>query len=488
MPDVDRLPAPPLPVGGPWLNCEDPAPWLDSLEGQVLVLGFWTYGCIHCLHMLPVLSRLEERFALAPVQVMSVHTPKFVQEQELEAVRHAVRRHHVQHPVLVDPRRQLRSDFAVKAWPTVVLVDSEGNLREHIQGETTLEDLSSRVEALLAEGRALSHLADEFFDPRREVSDDEHALFYPGKVEASDDRIFVADSGHHRVVIADHEGRVEKVVGSGMPGATDGRWDTASFRDPQGMALVGDHLYVADRANHLLRRVDLDLFWVETVAGTGSLGVQSERSDPDQPRQNALRSPWDLLGVGQHLVIAMAGSHQLWLYDTQVGQIGAWAGSGVEDHVDETLQKAAFAQPSGLCQVGSYLLVADSEVSSVRAVDLREGEVQTVVGHGLFDHGDVDGEGEDVLLQHCMDVAAIGETLYVADTYNSKIKAIDLRTRRCTTAYGLDRPEPLREPAGICAVGERLLVADTDHHRLLWIDPRDAGASELELDFSAVEA
>jgi thiol-disulfide isomerase/thioredoxin len=484
MNDLGRVRAPELPPDGPWLNCEDPAAWLSDLRGQVVVADFWAHCCIHCMHMLPVLSRLEERFSLAPVQVLGVHTPKFVQEQGLESVRNAVQRYHVQHPVLLDARQELWSKFAVKAWPTLVLIDSEGYVREHLPGETSLEDLAERVEELLAEGRTNGTLRENPIDPASDASADEHTLFFPGKVCADDSRLFIADSGHHRILVCDHQGRVEKILGDGTPGDADGRFDVCRFRDPQGMARRGNYLYVADRGNHRLRRVDLDLFWVETLAGSGRLGDSAESADPGAPLENALRSPWDLVAVGNHLVIAMAGSHQLWLYDIEKNDIGAWAGSGIEDHIDDSLQAAAFAQPSGLCLAGSFLMVADSEVSSVRAVSLEEGVVQTVVGHGLFEYGDVDGEGHDVLLQHCMDVARIGETLYVADTFNHKIKAIDLRTRRCHTMFGAGDTRAFNEPAGMTAVDGRLLVADTNHHRLVWADPVAESVTPLELEFS----
>ncbi len=485
MTDLGKVRAAELPSDVPWLNCEDPAEWTAQMKGQVIVLDFWTHCCINCLHMMPHLSRIEERFALAPVQVVGVHTPKFLQEQDYESVANAVHRYHIQHPVVMDSRQELWSQFLVKAWPTIVLVDAEGYVREHISGETTVDDLSGRIEELLAEGNEKGCLRPDFRDPGSDPTTDHHQLYYPGKVAADDRRIYIADSGHHRIVVCDHAGRVEKIIGDGSPGLRDGRHDHATFRDPQGMTRHHHHLYVADRGNHALRRIDLDLFWVETIAGNGELGTSGDDHDPERPLENALRSPWYVVAAGDHLVIAMAGSHQLWLYDIEKAEIGAWAGSGVEDHIDASLQEAAFAQPSGLCLAGNHLMVADSEVSSVRAVNLEEGIVQTVVGQGLFDYGDVDGEGEDVLLQHCMDLARIGEILYVADTFNHKIKAIDLRTRRCRNLFAEADSTALDEPAGITAVGQRLLIADTNHHRLLWGDPATGSLEAFDLDFPA---
>ena len=200
--------------------------------------------------------------------------------------------------------------------------------------------------------------------------------------------------------------------------------------------------------------------------------------DPDRPLTQALRSPWDLQLVGQHLLIAMAGSHQIWLYDIEKNEIGAWAGSGVEDHIDGPMQEAAFAQPSGLSQVGPWVMIADSEVSSIRAIDLKQGEAQTIAGGGLFDFGDRDGGPEEMAFQHPMDLAVLGQDLYVADTYNHKIKVVNLPTMECRTL--VDRGA-LNEPSGICAVGERLLVADTNAHRVIWVDPKDGRVEPVEL-------
>lgn len=482
MTDAAPVRAPEFPSDATWINTDRPLSLQDDLRGHVVVLDFWTYCCVNCLHTLPVLSRLEEHFADEAVAVVGVHAAKFVTERDPHHIAMAVQRYHVQHPVVVDSEHDVWQRFAVKAWPTVILVDAEGRVRDELRGEPDFEDLRDRVGKLVEEGRAQGVLTDTPLDVRPDASVDAHFLAFPGKVAADDERIYVADSGHHRVIVADHEGRVQKIVG-GVRGVghADGRYDTAAFNDPQGMDVIDGVLYVADRNNHLLRSIDLDLFWVKTLAGTGAKGTSRGAVDPSKPLEVGLRSPWDVQAVGHHLLIAMAGSHQIWLYDTEEGQVGAWAGSGIENHVDGSLQEAQLAQPSGLALIGQWLVVADSEVSSIRAIDLHENEVATLVGKGLFDFGDVDGKAEDVLLQHPLDVAAIGETVYVADTYNHKIKAIDLRTLETRTVFGTGDTDVLNEPSGLCAVGDRLLVADTNNHRLLWADPADGSLTPLEL-------
>ena len=482
MTDAAPVRAPEFPSDATWINSDRPLTLRGDLRGHVVVLDFWTYCCINCLHTLPVLSQIEQHFDTDAVAVVGVHSSKFITERDPYHISMAVQRYHVQHPVVVDAEHDVWQAFAVKAWPTLILVDSEGKVRDEVRGEADFDDLRTRVAALVEEGRANGTLATEPLDVRVDPAIEESLLAFPGKVAADDERIYVADSGHHRVIVADHEGRVQKVIGGQRGvGRADGRYDTAAFNDPQGMDVVDGTLYVADRNNHLLRSIDLDLFWVKTVAGTGTKGMSRGAMDPTKPLEVDLRSPWDVQTVGHHLLIAMAGSHQIWLYDTEEKQVGAWAGSGVESHVDGALHEAALAQPSGLALLGQWLIVADSEISSVRAIDLHENQVATIVGKGLFDFGDVDGSAEEVLLQHPLDVVGIEETVYVADTYNHKIKAIDLRTLETRTIFGNGDKKTLDEPGGLCAVGDRLLIADTNNHRLLWADPADGSLTPLEL-------
>jgi thiol-disulfide isomerase/thioredoxin len=470
--------APELPENLSWLNSRTPLRLGNELLGQVLLLDFWTYCCINCVHMLPALAQLEEEFAGEAFTVIGVHSPKFDNERDPENVRHALARLRVEHPVVVDADREVWGAYDVTAWPTMILVDANGHVRERMQGEVPIEELREKIRGLLQEARQDGPATTRPRTARASSSVDDGILLYPGKVTADESRLFISDSGHHRILVCSHDGQIEKILGGKEPGLEDGRYDTARFNDPQGMASNGNMLWVADRGNHLLRQVALDLFWVKTVAGNGKLGQSRAAVDPDRPLTQALRSPWDLQLIDQHLLIAMAGSHQIWLYDIEKNEIGAWAGSGVEDHIDGPMQEAAFAQPSGLSKVGPWVMIADSEVSSIRAIDLNQGEAQTISGGGLFDFGDRDGGPEEMAFQHPMDLAVLGQDLYVADTYNHKIRVVDLPTMECRTL--VDRGT-LNEPSGICVVGERLLVADTNAHRVVWIDPKDGSIEEIEL-------
>ncbi len=472
---------PEFPKDVTWFNTRRPLSVAEDLRGRVGILDFWTYCCINCMHVLPVLKRIEARFANDPVVVIGVHSAKFISEKDPENIRRAVRRHGVAHPVVVDSEHDIWERFAVHAWPTLVLVDAAGYVRQTISGETEEEPLAQAIAGLLREGAQRGILARDPLVVAPDPEDDATFLRFPGKVHVAGDRLYIADSGHNRIVVTDLDGRVRFTIGEGGAGAADGPAAQASFHNPQGMAILGDRLFVADTGNHLIRAIDLTRQEVMTVAGTGEKGGEPGRYDPERPRSVPLRSPWGLLAVGAHLLIAMAGSHQIWVYDPEAGRLGPWAGNGREDHTDGALAEASFAQPSGLARVGKHLVIADSEVSSVRAIDLDEGEVRTIVGRGLFDFGDRDGAPEEVLLQHPLDVAVGSNTIYVADTYNNKIKAITFGAMETRTVFGDGSRQTMHEPGGIAVVDGRVLIADTNNHRILKGDPASGTLEELPL-------
>ena len=305
-------------------------------------------------------------------------------------------------------------------------------------------------------------------------------------------RLFVADSGHHRVLVATMDGRVERAIGSGERGLRDGAADQAAFDKPQGMALHGGHLYVADSWNHAIRRVNLATGWVDTVAGNGE---QARRVIQEGPAAgNPLNSPWDLAIQGDVLYIAMAGTHQLWALDLARMEMARFAGTGREALADGPRGRATFAQPSGLASDGERLYVADSETSAIRAVDLPGSgdQARTLVGRGLFEFGDRDGQGDEVRLQHAIGVAYDPATgsLYLADSYNNRIKRMDPATRQVVTVMGSGRVEwadgegldaSFSEPAGLSVAGGKLYVADTNNQAIRVADLTTLQVSTLEL-------
>ncbi|MBX5492297.1 MAG: alkyl hydroperoxide reductase [Chloroflexi bacterium] len=437
------------------------------------------------------MRRLERKWADVLV-VIGVHSAKFPTEQETANVRQAVMRLSLDHPVINDAEFQVWNLYAVRAWPTLFFIDPRGEIIGKHEGEVPFDALDRFVARLVqqyeAEGvlqRGPLPLAPE----RARLPDT--LLRFPGKLvaDAASGRLVIADSGHHRVVVAGLDGRLQQVIGRGEPGLADGPLAGARFHGPQGVALVGDTLYVADTDNHALRAVDLAAGQVTTVAGTGEQALGPPEAGP--ARTTALNSPWDLVYADGRLYVAMAGSHQLWVCDLDRQEVRLFAGTGREGLRDGPRLDAWLAQPSGIALAGDLLYFADSETSSIRSVERGpQGAVRTLVGQGLFEFGDVDGVGDAVRLQHPIGVAYDGEALLVADTYNHKLKRLGPRTRACTTWAGTGEPGhrdgPLAsaqfyEPSGVSVAGELVYVADTNNHAVRVIDPATGTVRTLEL-------
>jgi thiol-disulfide isomerase/thioredoxin len=476
--------APELDRGLAWLNTDRPLRFAHELRGQVVLLDFWTYCCINCMHILPDLEYLEERFAGRPFLVIGVHSAKFDNETDRGSIRAAVQRYGIRHPVVVDDDMRLWRAYGARSWPTRVLVDPAGAIVTAVGGEGHRAALEQAIEAQLGQHARQGTLAAAplALTPDAAVRSPS-GLSFPGKVlaEREAQRLFVSDTAHHRVVVAswpDASGRstLLRVVGTGVAGSADGPAGTATFRSPQGLALARGRLFVADTENHLIRAVDLATWEVSTWAGTGEM-TNDFAGGARGPAQG-INSPWDLAVHGSRLLVAMAGTHQVWRFELGNAFGRAYAGTGREDLEDGPAELAALAQPSGLAVAGDTLWIADSEVSAVRGLDLREEQVFTVIGEGLFDFGDVDGAYPAARLQHPLGVAAWGGRVLVADSYNHRIKVVEPGSRTVASRLGDGKPGTddgrggprFFEPGGLAVAGDELLVADTNNHRVVWAD------------------
>ncbi|MGE3808857.1 MAG: thioredoxin-like domain-containing protein [Gemmataceae bacterium] len=481
-------PAPELDGGTAWLNTAGPLR-LKDLKGKIVILDFWTFCCINCIHTLPDLAKLEKKYEKELV-VIGVHSAKFENEKDTAAIRKAILRYQISHPVVNDSDMKIWNAYGVRSWPTLAVIDPEGNYLGQTSGEGNYELLDRVCEKVIAIHKKKKTLNEKpmRFELARFQEKGDSPLFFPGKVlaDAKSNRLFIADSTHHRIVITDLEGKKIAIAGTGAPGYKDGAFDKCQFDDPQGMALDGETLYVADRKNHLIRALDLKEKTVATIAGTGEQNREN-RQFGGPALKTGLNSPWALLLHDKKLYIAMAGHHQIWTMDLARKDVQPFAGSGAENIRDGTLEAANFAQPSGLTTDGKTLYVADSEVSAIRAVSLDgKNEVDTLVGLGLFKFGDVDGKGMEVRLQHALGVLYLDGLLYIADTYNSKLKTLDPKTKECKTFLGgeegwLSGPLFL-EPAGLSHANGKLYVADTNAHRIRVVDLKTKKVSTLKLE------
>lgn len=468
-----RQPAPEIPPLE-WLNVERPLS-LAQLRGKVVLLDFWTYGCINCIHIIPDLKQLEAEFPEELV-VIGVHSAKFRHEGVAENLRSIIARYELEHPVVNDRDFLVWRLYNARAWPTVVLIDPAGNYVGSHSGEGVYPVFAPAIRALVEEFDARGLIDRRSLPMKLEEEPADTVLSFPGQIlaDVAGGLLLVADSNHNRIVLLDMKsGEVRGVVGGPDPGFADGDAEGARFFHPQGMALSagGDTLFVADTENHALRAVELASGSVRTIAGTGRQS-QVYPGYAGRATEVELNSPWDLELVGENLFVAMAGNHQLWRLDLASGEIGPWVGSGAEGIGDGPAERATLAQPSGLATDRQWLYFADPEASAIRAAVLASGRVKTLVGTGLFDFGDQDGVGDEARLQHPLGIAYDDEKglLYVADTYNSKLKVLDPASREVRTIAGVepgfeDGREPrFNEPGGLGLAGDYLFVADTNNH------------------------
>ncbi|XP_071776441.2 NHL repeat-containing protein 2 [Centroberyx gerrardi] len=527
----DDLKIPDFQTGLEWLNTEGPLSFNKELAGKVVLLDFFTYCCINCMHILPDLHRLEEKHSVKDgLVIVGVHSAKFPNEKVLENVRSAVLRYDICHPVVNDSEARLWHELEVSCWPTLVLLGPRGNLLFSLVGE------GHRDRLLLFADTALRYYGEQGLLQTHAVGTKLYRdslpptiLSFPGKVavDQSNKRLAIADTGHHRILVVSSTGQVLHTVGGPESGRKDGDLSEASFSSPQGVAIKGDTVYVADTENHLIRKIDLLEGHVSTLAGVGTQGTDKEGGamGPQQP----ISSPWDVSlgtagGVEENVLwIAMAGTHQIWALfladgklpkgsESKAGTCLRWAGSGSEENRNNAYpHKAGFAQPSGLASAPeepwSCLYVADSESSTVRSLALKDGAVKLLVGGerdplNLFAFGDADGKGVDAKLQHPLAVAWAPEQslLYVADSYNHKIKVVDPKTKQCRTLAGTgeagDALGPgflesrFNEPGGLCvAEGGRLLyVADTNNHQVKVLDLDTKTVSQFAISIDCADS
>lgn len=458
-----RVRAPELIGKGGWLNTGDQQYTLADLRGRIVILDFWTFCCVNCLHVLDELRELEEKHR-DTVVIIGVHSPKFVHEAEHRAVVDAVERYEVHHPVLDDPELATWKQYAVRAWPTLVVIDPEGYVVAQHAGEGHAHAIEKLVEELEAEHAAKGTLrrGDGPYVAPEPVATH---LRFPGKALLLPDGGFlVSDTTRHRLVELDADGEtVRRHFGTGERGLSDGGPDEARFSEPQGLAVLPDgRVAVADTVNHAIRALDLTTGVTSTLAGTGRQWWQgAPTSGP--AREVDLSSPWDVAWFGDRLWIAMAGVHQLWTYDPESATVRVAAGTTNEGLVDGPAAEAWFAQPSGLAVSadGERLWVADSETSSLRWVD-RDEHVRTAVGTGLFDFGHRDGAADQALLQHPLGVTALPDgSVAISDTYNHALRRYDPASGEVTTLA-----TDVREPSDAVLVDGDLVVVESARHRL----------------------
>ena len=467
-----------------WLNVSNPLS-LKALRGKHVLLDFWTFSCINCFHSVPQIKKLEAKYGDSLV-VVGVHSPKFPNEKADSTIEAAIDRYGIENPVVNDGDLKAWNAYAIDAWPTFVLIDPDGKRVGQISGEGHYDVIDGQLSKLIPESARHRTVAAV----KKEKSK-LNGLRYPSKVAVDPDskRIFISDAGNNRIIVTDVHGAIKDVIGSGVAGAADGCFSTAQFSYPQGLAFYKGGLYVADTRNNAIRRVDFEDKSVTTVIA----------ADKDKDAFHSkcplvrLDSPWDLLVLRKKLWIANGGAHNISVLDLATNSIKPFIGSGTEVLEDGIGEKASLAQPAGITSDGKSIFFVDSETSSVRFANPENGDVHTMIGLGLSVSGEQDGDCIEASMQHPCGIVFADDKLYVADTFNQKVRVVDLDKHKCTTLSGTcsfgfeDGAHPkYSEPSGIAFMDGKLYVADTNNHAIRVVDAKDGSARTLKLDFPKV--
>ncbi|GAU11447.1 hypothetical protein TSUD_344380 [Trifolium subterraneum] len=492
-----------------WLNTA-PLQFRRDLKGKVVLLDFWTYCCINCMHVLPDLDALEKKYKDMPFVVVGVHSAKFDNEKDSEAIRNAVLRYDITHPVVNDGDMYFWRKLGINSWPTFAIIGPNGKLLAQLAGEGRKKDLDDFVAAALLfygkqnmlDNTPITLNLEKDNDPRLVTS----PLKFPGKlaIDVLNNRLFISDSNHNRIVVTDLDGNfIVQIGSSGEEGLQDGSFDEATFNRPQGLGYNAKKniLYVADTENHALREIDFANEKVRTLAGNGTKG--SDYAGGGKGDTQLLNSPWDVCfhPFEEKIYVAMAGQHQIWEHNILSGNTRAFSGDGYERNLNgSSSTSTSFAQPSGLSLSRDLteIYVADSESSSIRVVDLKTGGSRLLAGgdpifsDNLFKFGDQDGIGSEVLLQHPLGVVCGKDgIIYITDSYNHKIKKLDPTSKRVSTVAGTGKAgfrdgisltAQLSEPSGIVEGSNgRLFIADTNNSLIRYLDLNTNELYTLEL-------
>ncbi len=462
-----------------WLNSKKNIT-LRKLQGNILVIDFWTYCCINCIHTLQTLDYVDEKYTNKPVTVIGIHSAKYPNEKDQKNITEAIKRYDVKHPILVDQQMHLWRQYGINAWPTILFVAPDNTIEYKHAGEISKEEISEILDDMLDRHKnSLAKVRSDVYSKVVKKDKDILTLSYPGKLSISQNGslLAISDSSNNRIIICERKtGKIVEIIGSGYKGMLDSSFDASMLNNPQGICFDKNFLYIADTGNHSIRVADLRTRHLITIAGNGDKGIHLGYATKYIAKEISLVSPWDVAILGRMLYITMAGTHQIWAYNIEEKTIIPFAGNGLEEIRDGELAKAMFAQPSAIAIQKEDLYIADSETSSIRSINIKKNYVSTIIGIGLFSYGMEDGSFISAKLQHPLGICVVNNDIYIADTYNSAIRVIRLNEKIVETLIKKDATSycdfsskecdvlGLYEPSDVKYYDNKLYIADTNNH------------------------
>ncbi|CAF0745669.1 unnamed protein product [Adineta ricciae] len=489
----------------------------DTFHEKIVIAYFWTFSNIHSSHMMPKLIGIDKRYSTAGVTIIGIHSPKYEHEKNKANVRHAMEEQSLPFNVVNDSSLSVWKHVGCQIWPTVLVFGPDAipififEGENHVQHTETflafaLAYYKSSVRASPNISAAIKMSPD---DPAASGATSKPAKFtYPSHLcITSSGQMCISYAGSNQLILCEIDGKVLEVVGNGHPGMADGDISQVEFDSPRGMAEYNSCIYIADTNNHAIRVFDPNSRRVLTLIGTGRLGT--DKVGGLKRSQQPIASPWDLCiteSPFDHktvLLISMAGQHQIWAYafeetqwwnnlTLQKNACLAIIGSGEEgNRNDPEPMSATLAAPRGICNGimngQPVLFIADSNSSSIRVVTLQNGNVSNLIGGdadptNLSAFGDLDGSGFNAKFQYPLGVAFHypSSQLYITDTYNNKLKRVDMTTLTCSSYFvtdidtkkqrGESNSAKFNEPQGITIFDHFMFIADKNNSHVKRID------------------
>lgn len=472
---TSRPPAAEFPESLRWVNRSNRVRLADW-RGQIVLVLFWNSASASSINLLGELRQLEKRLPGAFV-ALCVHTPRYALQQSDVSVLKAAHRNRLRMAVANDHDWRAWQQFAIGAWPTTLLIDPEGGLAARLGGEGRCQEIEDAIVQLRDE-QALHGSAAPDEVPRETRPEPGGALTFPAHAVATETRLFVSDTGHHRILECSHDGRVLRQFGSGTPGSWDGQLAACGLQLPQGLAVDRHALYVADTGNHCVRRIRLDTGDVETVLGSGRPGYSNVEEQGGGLRAS-INAPHALVASDDVLYVAATGQHQVLRADLRHQRVETLAGDGRSDVRDGIGGQSSLSQPMALALVSGQLMIADAGGNAIRRLRFADLALTTLAGSSPWEPGNRDGVGDKARFAYPCGLAAGENRLYVADTMNDRLCTLDPYSGQLAT---MAVEWVLHEPQGLSYAAGSLWVADRNDHAILRIDPARGTCERVPVD------
>lgn len=480
----------PLSTQPRWLNCPITSPLTTCINRPVLI-HCYNPSDITAQHVIDRINQAAPSINDYCTQI-GIHCPIYNYDSSNVGITAFIDEHRPIFPFVVDNDRSLQKHFNVHKLPCSLLLLPD---QKEAVFFDTLSIYDSLEQTLLALISKYPPHPTEVALPQPEPK--ETTLLFPVKIDYVKNyedapALLIADSGHHRILVARTDGTIVTQIGSGIPDLKDGNFEEACFNRPHGVLYddTTNRLFIADRYNHTLRVVDLTKKTVTTAAGNGTWGHTHMVASANIPRSTPLSAPYDLSFFMRRdfIVIAQPSTHTLWGYESISNRLRPLIGNGLNALKIGKPPYNSIMQPTGLCLKRGELLLVDAAAHAL--CSLQQLDVKPLVGNENTDYGFSDGSLTEARLHYPCGTATNQKDIFIADTYNHAIRSFDQKTGTLTTICGTGKPgttiselktTEFNAPKGLVAVDDMLYVADTNNHRIVTIDTKTNTSSVLEL-------